>query len=48
MEAAAALEKAGKAEDPAEVTMRWEAFTDEIGRLEPEIVNLTGRALVPS
>jgi protein-histidine pros-kinase len=46
MEAAAALEKAGKAEDAAEIATRWTAFTDEMARLEPEIVELTGRTLL--
>lgn len=48
MEAAAALEMAGKADDAAEIATRWSNFTDEIARLEPEIVRLTKRTLLPS
>ena len=48
MEAAAALEQAGKAEDGAEVASRLMAFLGEMGRLEPEVVKLTKRPLLPS
>ena len=48
MEAAAALEKAGRAEDVIEVETLWTAFCEEMARLEPEIVKLTDRTLLPS
>ena len=48
MEAAAALEMAGKAEDGGEIATRWTSFIKEMARLEPEIVKLTGRTLLPS
>ena len=48
MEAAAALEMAGRADDAVEIATRWTDFTDEIARLEPEIVKLTKRTLLPS
>jgi len=47
MEAAAALENAGKGGDTEEVPMRWTEFTGEMARLEPEIVKLTKRTLLP-
>ncbi len=48
MEAAAALEQAGKAEDEGAVAKRWPEFMNEIDRLEPEVVKLTDRTLLPS
>jgi protein-histidine pros-kinase len=48
MQAAAALEQAGKAGDADEVARCWAEFMDEMGRLEPEIVELTDRRLLPS
>jgi protein-histidine pros-kinase len=48
MEAAAVLEQAGKAGDADEVAKCWPEFINEIGRLEPEIVKLTDRTLLPS
>ena len=48
MEAAAALEQAGKAENADEVAKCWPEFLDEIDRLEPEILKLTERTLLPS
>lgn len=48
MEAAAALEMAGKVQDAAEIAARWSGFMDEMARLDPEIVKLTERPLLPS
>jgi signal transduction histidine kinase/HPt (histidine-containing phosphotransfer) domain-containing protein len=45
MEAAAALEEAGWATDAPGVATGWTALVDEIARLEPEIVRMTGRTL---
>ncbi len=47
MAAAYELEKAGRAENLADVAIRWAAFVVQIERLDPEIAKLTGRNLLP-
>ena len=47
MEAAAALEKAGRASDGDGVRARFAEFVEAMGDLDPEVAKLTGRNLLP-